>query len=54
MTESGDKIDETQARVDRAEQEDDATRLQTLEQLHADLEAELERDVPRAETKSGS
>ncbi len=54
MAEPGGNIDEANARVERAEDQDDETRLRSLEQLHADLEAELERDLPAAEPKSGS
>ena len=54
MTESVGNLDEARARLDDAEQQDDATRLQALEELHAELEAELERDAPRADTAPGS
>ena len=49
MTESAGNLDEVQARLERAEEQDDEERLQALESLHVELEAELERDVPRAE-----
>lgn len=48
MTESVGTPDEIQARLERAEEQDDAARLQVLETLHAELEAELERDTPEA------
>lgn len=54
MAQSGGNLDEARERLERAEQEDDATRLRILEQLYADLEGDLERDAPSADAKSGS
>ena len=41
--------DEVQARLERAEEQDDEARLQALQSLHAELEAELETDGGRTE-----
>lgn len=46
MTESAETRDEIQIRLEQAEEQDAETRLQALEALHAELEAELARDVP--------
>ena len=44
-----DEIEDAQALLDEAEQQDDASRLKALEDLHSSLEKELERDDPRSD-----
>lgn len=46
-----DEIEDAQARLDQAEEQDDQARLTSLEELHARLEQELERDDPQSETR---
>lgn len=46
-----DEIEDAQARVDQAEEQDDQARLTALEELHARLERELERDDPQSEAR---
>ena len=51
MTDPGPRAEDV-APLERAENEDDETRLAALESLHSGLEAELERDAPRPEPGS--
>ena len=46
------EIEDAQARLDEAEEQDDASRLKSLEELHSRLEHELERDNPQSEPPS--
>ena len=43
---------EAQSSLDQAEGQDDAARLQALEDLHRSLETELERDDPQQDQPS--
>jgi hypothetical protein len=45
-----DTTEDAQALLDEAEQQDDATRLKALEDLHGALDKELEQDEPRPES----
>lgn len=54
MTETKDGADQAQEDLDLVEEKDDATRLKSLEDLHAHLETELERDDPSAEANRRS
>lgn len=46
-----DEIEDAQAGLDQAEEQDDEARLNSLEELHARLERELERDDPQSEAR---
>ena len=46
------EIEDAQSRLDAAEEQDDASRLKSLEDLHGRLEQELERDNPQSESRS--
>ena len=49
-----DPADAAQHDLDQVEEQDDETRLKSLEELHVHLEAELERDDPTTEANRRS
>lgn len=54
MSESTPDRDRMQESLDLVEEQDDETRLRSLEDLHSRLESELERDDPSAEANRRS
>lgn len=54
MNENPENLDQAQAALDDAEEQDDEARLEALEKLNQNLETTLERDDPRADKPSES